>query len=181
MLRTIVQPADLGGAALGEFKNWLGISRSSEDALLLDLLGASLAMCEAFTGQSPLEQRIEERLPTRIGRYFLTSRPVRALIAAELIEPSGARLSIAGEDIGFEIDAGGVAVAELKQAHEGQAIALQVTAGLAPDWPSLPGPLRQGIIRLGAHYYRDRDHEGATQPPASVTALWRPWRVLRLT
>lgn len=181
MLRTIVQPADLGGAALGEFKDWLGITRSGEDALLTDLLGASLAMCEAFTGQSPLEQRIEERLPPRAGRQVLTSRPVRMLLSAELIDPGGVRVSIAGEGHGFVIDASGVAEAELKRDFTGQAIALQMIVGIAPDWAALPRALRHGIIRLGAHYYRDRDHQGTSQPPASVTALWRPWRAVRLT
>lgn len=181
MLRTILQPADLGGAALDEFKDWLGITRSGEDARLANLLAASLAMCEAFTGQAPLEQRIEERLPPRAGRYCIGARPVRALIAAELIEAGGTRVAIAPSDHGFAIDACGMAAADIKRDFAGQAIALLMVVGIAPDWPALPAPLRQGIIRLGAHYYRDRDQDRAIQPPASVTALWRPWRVMRLT
>ena len=53
-------------------------------------------------------------------------------------------------------------------------------AGLAPDWPSLPEPLRQGIVRLVAHMFAHRDAPDDAGPPAVVAALWRPWRRMRL-
>jgi uncharacterized phiE125 gp8 family phage protein len=181
MLRTIKQPAVLSGAGLSEFKQWLGITRTDEDALLLDLLSAAVAMCEAFTGQTPLEQRVEERFPPQRGRYHLASRPVQALVAAESVSVSGTRTTIAASGYRFEVCATGMATFDLQTDLDAQFMAVEIVAGIAPDWASLPGPLRQGIIRLAAHYYRDRDHEGAVQPPASVSALWRPWRITRLT
>jgi len=181
MRRTIVQPADLNGAALTEFKDWLGISRSGEDQLLAELLTASLATCEAFTGQAPLEQVIEERVSVKQGRYFLSVRPARLLLNAELIAQDGTRTSLGGQGHGFELNHEGVAIADLKFDLEGQAVAVQLLVGIANDWTAVPKALRQGIIRLAAHYYRDRDHERNSQPPASVTALWRPWRTMRLT
>ena len=30
------------------------------------------------------------------------------------------------------------------------------------------------------HHYRDRDSKSSAVPPAAVTALWRPWRQVRL-
>lgn len=181
MQRTIEQPADPSGAALSEFKDWLGITRPNEDALLLELLKASLEMCEAFTGQAPLEQVIEERVSPRRGTHLLASRPVRLLVTAETLASDGARSSITGDGIALEIDAVGVALADVRRDFDALCVALTLVVGIAPDWPSIPKPLRQGIIRLASHYYRDRDHEGAVQPPASVTALWRPWRIVRLT
>jgi len=53
-----------------------------------------------------------------------------------------------------------------------------VEAGLAADWPSLPAPLRQGVAMLAAYLFDSRDGAGA--PPAAVTALWRPFRRMRL-
>lgn len=181
MQRTIVQPADLSGDALTEFKDWLGISRSNEDGLLVQLLGAALAMCEAFTSKAPLEQRVEESVPANRGRYRLISRPAQLLLSVEAIGSDGGRTPIDGSLFEFEVDAAGLASIELKSQIEARGIAVQMTAGLAASWPALPKPLRQGIIRLAAFYYRDRDHEKAVQPPASVAALWRPWRVMRLT
>ncbi len=181
MQRTIVQPADLSGAALTEFKDWLGISRSNEDELLVDLLAASLATCEAFTGLAPLEQTIEELVSVRQGQYCLNSRPARLLLKAELVSQTGTRTSLSGQGHGFELNHEGIAIADLKFDLDGRAVAVQLSVGIAEGWTSVPKALRQGIIRLAAHYYRDRDHERNSQPPASVTALWRPWRTMRLT
>ncbi|MDJ0642791.1 MAG: hypothetical protein QNJ15_08230 [Erythrobacter sp.] len=180
MRRTIVQPADLSGPALAEFKDWLGISRPNEDAMLTDLLAASLATCEAFTGRAPLEQTVEERISVKQGRYRLSSRPARMLLNAELIDQAGARSSLSGQGHGFALDHEGVATADLRFDLDGQAVAVTLLVGLASDWASVPKAMRQGIIRLAAHYYRDRDGERNVSPPASVAALWRPWRAMRL-
>lgn len=182
MRRTIVQPADLGGSALAEFKEWLGISRPDEDPMLLELLGASIAACEAFTGQAPLEQTIEERISVRKGLYRLRSRPARMLVNAELIDQIGSRTSLSGQGHGFVLDHDGVATADLKYDLEGQAVAVTLMVGLAADWSSVPKALRQGIVRLAAYYFRDRDGtvDRNSHPPASVAALWRPWRTLRV-
>lgn len=183
MRRTIVQPADLGGPALAEFKDWLGISRPNDDPMLMELLSASIATCEAFTGQAPLEQTVEERISVKRGLYRLSSRPARMLLNAELIDQVGTRSSLSGQGHGFVLDHEGVATADLKFDLEGQAVAVTLRTGIAPDWPSVPKALRQGLIRLAAYYYRDRDRDATrtAYPPASVTALWRPWRATRLT
>jgi len=181
MMRTIEQPADLGGEALSELKDWLGISQPGEDALLVEMLVASLAMCEAFTGQVPLEQRIEERMTAQAGRYFLTSRPVKSSVSVEAVQADDMRTTVSSDGYRFEVDASGVASIDLQHSTDAQFVAVQVIAGIAASWPGVPKALRQGIIRLAAHYYRDRNHESATQPPASVTALWRPWPLMRPT
>ena len=180
MQPTIVQPADLSGSALTEFKDWLGITRPNDDPMLVELLAASLATCEAFTGQAPLEQIIEERIPAKKGLYCVRSRPARMLLNAELIEQNGTRSSLSGQGHGFELDHEGVAAADLKFDMAGQAVAVTLVVGIASNWESIPKALRQGIIRLAAHYYRDRDQQRTLPPPASVTALWRPWRAMRL-
>ena len=181
MQRTVTTPADLSGEALDELKNWLGISRPSEDPLLINLLGASLSLCEAYTGQTPLEQIVEERISPKSGQSALTTRPVQALLAVEVIATDGTRSALSDEDYDFELDASHTACLKLKRQPNAQSVAVTLRAGLAPDWSSLPPALKQGAIRLAAFHYRDRDapSRGAA-PPASVTALWRPWRALRV-
>jgi hypothetical protein len=39
--------------------------------------------------------------------------------------------------------------------------------------------IRQGVLRLVAYLFTSRDGEGG-EIPAAVTALWRPFRRLRL-
>lgn len=180
MQRTIVQPPALGGAALAELKHWLGISRPDEDAALTRLLETSLTLCEAFTGKTPLRQTVEEIMPIGAGWHELVSRPVHQLLAAAVIADDSTRVQLDEPGYAVELRAAGSACVRLLRPIQGRAIALQLRVGIAEDWAALPAPLAQGIIRLAAHSYRDRDHKGTAVPPASVTALWRPWRDVRL-
>ena len=182
MQRTIVAGAALSGDALADLKQWLGITRDAEDAMLTGLLEASLALCESFIGQAPLVQTVEERVPAMRDTTRLTSRPVQSLVSVEAVGTLGVRLPVAAEDYRFAVDGGGGATIALLRDQDARAVAVRVESGFAPDWASLPGALRQGITRMAAHHYRDRDggHAGAP-PPASVAALWRPWRTVRLT
>lgn len=185
MQRKIIEPADVGGTALAELKSWLGISKSNEDALLQDLLKTSIAMCEAFTGQAPLSQRIEERLPTHAGQFKLASRPVLAVLSVEIIAQNGERSALSSDQYETDLQAGGQLCFTLKNRVEGQSLALTATVGLSEDWEGVPAVLKQGIIRLCAYYYRDRDRPGdakkSATPPTIVSALWRPYQTLRLT
>ncbi len=184
MRRNIVEPADVSGAPLAELKAWLGISRPNDDGLLVNLILTSLDTCEAYTGQTPLSQIVEERMPTRPGRYGLSSQPVTALIQAEVLAQDGTGSPLASDAFGFELDESGNAAFRLFSDVEGQAVSLQIRTGLASSWDTVPAALKQGLIRLAAFHYRDRDRTGGSKndgtAPASITALWRPWRKVRL-
>lgn len=180
MERIIVQPPVPGIAALAELKHWLGISRADDDATLTGLLDASLSLCEAFTGKTPLVQTIEEVIPLRSGWQELVSRPVRSVTGVAVIQADGTREAPIPPDGVIEWRIAGSACVQLVSSVTGQGLAVQMVAGIAEEWDALPAPLRQGLIRLAAHHYRDRDSKASAVPPASVTALWRPWRNLRL-
>lgn len=182
MERIIVKPPVLGGAALAELKHWLGINRPNDDVALIALLEASLAICEAFTGQTPLLQTVEETVAPVVGWQELTSRPVRNVSGAVLVAPDGTdeALAIPGDTIELRIT--DRACVQLLRPLEGRGVAIRLVVGIADTWEQVPAALRHGIIRLAAHHYRDRDRDtrASTAPPASVTALWRPWRSVRL-
>jgi uncharacterized phiE125 gp8 family phage protein len=180
MQRTIVQPPVPGDAALAELKHWLGITRPNEDETLAALLATSLAICEAFTSKAPLRQTVEETVPLVSDWQELVSRPVHTITAAAVIAQDGARtpLEVGGDALEWRI--GHSACIRLLRPFEGRALAVTLVAGIAADWDALPAPLRHGIIRLAAFHFRDREGKSAAVPPASVTALWRPWREVRL-
>ncbi|MEE4201055.1 head-tail connector protein [Erythrobacter sp.] len=184
MLRRIVEPADAGSTALAELKAWLGITRDAEDDLLAQLLQSSVAMCEAFIGRAPLSQLVEERVPVIAGSYTLKSRPVASFSIAETVAQSGIRNAVDPGLFEAEIRTDGRLDFRLLREVEGQAVAVRVRVGIAGSWDEIPTPLRQGIIRLCAYYYRDRDRTVGSKlsapPPASVSALWQPWREMRL-
>ncbi|MEM1194797.1 MAG: hypothetical protein AAGH57_01730 [Pseudomonadota bacterium] len=181
MQRTVTTPVDLGGAALDDLKGWLGISRPHEDTLLINLLGASVGICEAFTGQSPLEQTVEERIVPTSGPHGLSTRPVRSFVSADWIGEDNARYPLEHDQFEFEIDANQAACLTLHSDHDSPAVIVSFKTGLAKNWSEAPEALKQGIIRLAAFHYRDRETGREATPPISVAALWRPWRVMRLT
>lgn len=179
MQRTIVQPPMPGEAALAELKHWLGISRPNDDEKLQQLLDASLTLCEAFTGKAPLRQTVEEIMPLGNDWHELVSRPVHSVTGAALIAADGTREVIAAPSDALEWRIGSSACVRLLRPCIGEGMALQLVVGIAEEWSALPAPLRHGIIRLAAHHFRDREGKAGAVPPASVTALWRPWREVR--
>nr|WP_137676875.1 hypothetical protein [Parerythrobacter lutipelagi] len=180
MKRAILAPAELGGAALGELKSWLAITTLAEDALLTGLLGAAAETCEAFTGSMPLHQTCEEIHTASPGWQRLRTAPVQAITGVDGIPAEGSRFALASDAYEIELDADGTGMVRVLRQGSAGRIAIRFSAGLAPGWGSLPEGLRHGIIRLAAHFHRERDAADPVNPPAAVTALWRPWRRLRL-
>ena len=81
--------------------------------------------------------------------------------------------AIAGDGIAVDIDADGVGWVKGVGVMR-----VTFTAGLASGWAALPAPLRQGVAMLAAHLFTDR--AGSAPVPAAVSALWRPFRTVRL-
>lgn len=182
MQRAIVVPAILAPGALDELKQWLAISTTQDDSSLLALLHASLDMCEAFTGQMPLAVSCDETRPAVRDWQTLATRPVRAITAVEGIASNGTRTVLPVDSYEMDIDAHGTARTRLTRRISETRITVRLSAGIASDWASLPDALRQGILGLAAHRYRQRDIDSAkSHPPAAIAALWSPWRLMRLT
>lgn len=181
MKRRIVTPATLPPAALAELKQWLGITTAQDDAVLSALLRAALDTCEGFTGAMPLEATCEEVLPASAEWQALGTRPVQAITALEGISAEGARFALSAHAYELEIEADGTGRVAVGQSGIAGRVAVRFTAGLAPTWDALPEALRHGVLRLAAHQHRERENTGAAPlPPASVAALWRPWRRMRV-
>ena len=181
MKRAIVTRVDPSPSAVAELKQWLAISTGQDDAALTGLLRTSLEACEAFTGIMPVATLCQETLAFRRGWQTLATRPVQAISAAEAISSTGVRTTLAPTDYAVELEADGCGRVSITAAGDAQTCIVSFTAGLAHDWDSLPDTLRHGIMRLSAHQYRERDGSGAGPlPPASVAALWRPWRRVRI-
>lgn len=178
MTRVILTPAAVPSAALAELKQWLGITIAADDAPLARVFAAALDTCESFTGTMPLQQVCEEVLSGR-GSQILATRPIQSINAVERIAGSE-RIELASDAYAIDLDPDGSGRVRLLSPEPGR-VAVRFTAGLAPEWSALPESLRHGIVRLAAHQHRERESSGAAPlPPASVAALWRPWRRMRL-
>lgn len=181
MKRTIIVPATLPDAAIGELKEWLAIATPATDATLAALLRAALDMAEAFTGQMPLAATCEEIVPAARQWHTLTTGPVQAIVSVERVAGDGTRTALPASDYSIDIDPGGDGRVRIGQVVAGRGpVAVRFVAGIARDWAALPDPIRQGAIRLAAHYWHERESGSDGPPPAAVAALWRPWRAMRL-
>lgn len=90
----------------------------------------------------------------------------------------GTATALAAGSYSTDITGDGDGWVRVSQPRSETRLELDIVAGIAADWPSLPDSLRQGIVRLAAHLFTER--ESSDPPPTIVTALWRPWRRIRL-
>lgn len=155
--------------SLGEVKAYLRIDGAEEDALLAGLVRTAAALCEAFTGQVLIAEARSETVAADGEWHRLAATPVRSFEGAFIGEDAAAFDSLT--------DASGDGWVRLSGSVPAR---VAVEAGIAADWNGVPEPLRQGIVRLTAHLYANRDAAGDAGPPAAVAALWRPWRRMRL-
>lgn len=181
MKRTIIIAPVLAQDALDELKDWLAVSTSIDDATLTALLRTALDLCEDFTGLVPVDATCEEVLRATGEWTRLATRPVQAITQAQTIGADGTRGPLAPEAYALDLDSDGGARFRLTRPVDAPRIAVRFTAGLVPDWAMLPDSLRHGALRLAAHAWRSRDEDALrASPPASIAALWRPWRRVAL-
>lgn len=172
-------PIVLPQTAADEAKAYLRIVGTDEDVLLARLMRSAAELCERFTGQVTVARGFTQVLQASAAWTRIGATPVRAITSVEDLPAEGPALALAASDYSVDIDANGdgwvrIARADVKR------VRVSFEAGMAADWTGVPEALRQGMIRLAAHLYAHRDAADDAGPPAAVTALWRPWRRMRL-
>jgi len=167
-------------AAPAELKAFLRITVSDEDALIAGLLRAAADLCEAFTGRALVDRAVQEMAAASIAPIRLGMVPVREIESVAAIDGSGAATILEANTYTVEIDPLGDGRVMLRGAMAAKRLRITYRAGMAADWNGVPEMLRHGIIRLAAHYYLRRGDAQDAELPAAVTALWRPWRQLKL-
>jgi uncharacterized phiE125 gp8 family phage protein len=164
--------------AIGEVKAFLRVDGSAEDALIAGFIRSAAASCEAFTGRVLIAREGREVVAT--GAWVrLAAGPVMSIDEVAGIDADGAESALGPEAYAIDVDAAGDGWVQVVRAEGVKRAAVRFTAGMADDWNGVPEPLRQGIVRLAAHLYGARG-ENEAPVPASVAALWRPWRRLRV-
>jgi uncharacterized phiE125 gp8 family phage protein len=165
---------------LAELKAYLRIATSDEDALLAGLVRSAAETCEAFLGRLLIERRVEEVLAAPRAWTRLGAAPVRAIETVTALAADGTPALLPAGAYAIDIDAAAEGWVRLLAPIAEKRVRVIYVAGLAADSNGIGEAIRQGLIRLAAHLYLSRDGAAADAPPAAVTALWRPWRRLRL-
>jgi len=169
----------LGHAApivsLNEAQAFVRVETGEEEAILAGLIRSASALCEAFLGQVVMARDFTEDLAATASWQKLRLTPVRAITAVAASDGTLLPVTSYASDIDAAGD-GWVRVAD--PAGIGR-IRVSGSAGLGLQAHDVPEPIRHGVLRLVSHLYASRDGE-AGDPPAAVTALWRPYRKVRL-
>jgi uncharacterized phiE125 gp8 family phage protein len=163
--------------SMAEAQAYARVETGEEEALLAGLVRTASALCESFTGQVLVARPFEEMLAPGRQWQRLTLTPVRAIDEVAMLAADGSAAVLpAGE---FEMDIDSRGDGWVRTPGGDRKIRVRGQAGMALDPNGVPEPLRQGVLRLIAHLFATRDGSGG-EPPAAVTALWRPYRRIRL-
>jgi uncharacterized phiE125 gp8 family phage protein len=162
-------------APLDALKAYLRITASDEDDLLTDLIRAATDVAERFIGQLIIARGVEEMLQPSCDWRVLAIRPVTSITAVAGVPESGTEFALGLDAYAIDIDGNGDGWLRVRDAGGAARIHVSYRAGIAADADAVPDSIRLGIIRLAGDYHALREGTHA-RPPASVAALWRPWR-----
>ncbi len=173
-----VFPAAVLAAACADAKAYLRDGSALNDARIEPLAQAALALAEAFTGLALIAREHVETVPVGGAWVPLTAGPVGAITQVDGLPAEGAAFALSVGAFAIDIDARGVGWVRVLQPGIAGRVRVTFAAGMASEWAELPAPVRQGVVLLITHLADERSADSA--PPAAVTALWRPWRRMRL-
>lgn len=168
----------LPAVSMAEAQAYARIETGEEEAVLAGLVRTASALCEGFTGQVLIERSFELILPAVRQWQRLGPTPVRSIGEVEALAADGTAAPISSGQYEVDIDSRGDGWLRLLH-PTGTRVRVRGTAGLATNPNGIPEPLRQGILRLVAHLFATRDGSDG-EPPAAISALWRPYRRMRL-
>ena len=163
--------------SMAEAQAYARVESGEEEALLAALVRTASALCESFTGQVLVARPFEEVLPAGGQWQRLGLTPVRAIEEIAVLAADGSATVLPPGGCEMDIDSRGDGWVKMPGGNG--KLRVRGQAGMALDPNGVPEPLRQGILRLIAHLFATRDGTGG-EPPAAVTALWRPFRRMRL-
>jgi uncharacterized phiE125 gp8 family phage protein len=168
-----------GGAAepivtLAQAQAFARIETGEEEAICAGLIRSASALCEAFIGQVVIERPFAEQLPASAEWQRLNTVPVRSI--DDIMHNNSPLASTA---YATDIDPQGYGWVRVTDPAVKGTIEIIGRAGMATSQNGVPEPIRQGVLRLVAHLFTARDGHGG-EIPAAVTALWRPYRRMRL-
>lgn len=171
----LAQPA----VTMSEAQAYVRIETGEEEAVLAALIRTASAVCEEFLNRVVIARDFEAEVPASGSWERLPLTPVRSIAAVETVDIAGVATALPTANYAIDIDSSGDGWLRLCQGADVSRVRVSGSAGLAQSENEVPEPIRQGVLRLVAHLFTSRDGPGG-DPPAAVTALWRPYRRLRL-
>jgi uncharacterized phiE125 gp8 family phage protein len=165
---------------MSEAQAYVRIETGEEEALLAGLIRTASAICEAFIDQVVVARDFAINVPASGAWERLPITPVRVIAGVISLDAAGGETVLGPGSYSVDIDFAGAGWVRLTERSDASCVQATGRAGMAEAENGVPEPIRQGVLRLVGHLFTARDGEGG-EPPASVTALWRPYRRLKLS
>lgn len=165
---------------LAEAKAYLRVETGDEEALLAGLARSATALCETFLGQQLIERGFSIDVAPSASWQSFPVAPVRSIDSVSAVQADGTATLLPASAYALDVDSSGCGWVRLTGEVEASRVRVEGVAGLAATPSDVPEPIRQGVLRLIAHMFSERDGAGGA-PPAAITALWRPYRRMRLS
>lgn len=165
---------------MSEAQAYVRIETGEEEAVLAGLVRSASALCEAFLNRVVIARAFSLEVPASGEWQRLELTPVQVISGVASVDAAGAEATLAAGAYAIDIDSSGDGWVRAAVADGGLRLRVSGTAGMASGENDVPEPIRQGVLRLVAYLFTSRDGGGG-DPPAAVTALWRPYRRLRLS
>ena len=159
---------------MSEAQAYLRLEIDDEEPMLSALIRTTTVLCETFLNQVLIARDFAVDLQCRNWQR-LPINPVRSVTSVAMVASDGSETALAATDYEIDLDASGSGWVRAIMPGAESRIRVRGTAGLAATQSDVPEPIRQGVLRLVAHMFEQRDRGGG-QVPAAVTALWRPYR-----
>ena len=172
---SMVEPA----VSLAEAQAFVRIENGEEEAILAGLIRSATGLCEAFINQALIAREQIEMIAASVEWQRLSVAPVRSIETVEAIGPDGTSAALPAGSYAIDIDASGDGWIRLVADVGATRLQVRSRVGMAIDANGVPEPIRHGVLRLVGHLFAARDGS-LSEPPAAVTALWRPFRRMRL-
>lgn len=164
---------------MSEAQAYVRIETGEEEAVLAGLVRSASALCEAFLGRVVIARAFSVDVAASGEWQRVGLTPVIAIHSVASVDAAGLETVLPIGAYSMDIDSSGDGWVRAHQADGALRLRVSGIAGMADDENAVPEPIRQGVLRLVAHLFTSRDGAGG-DPPAAVTALWRPYRRLRL-
>ena len=164
---------------ISEAQAYVRVETGEEEALLAGLIRTASGLCEAFLRQVVIARDFSVQVAAGSRWERLDVGPVISITSVEAVDSSGIATLLPSSSYAMDIDSSGDGWVRVTDAGGHARVRVSGTAGMAQGENDVPEPIRQGVLRLVAHLFTTRDGDGG-EPPAAVTALWRPYRRMRL-
>ncbi|GAA4005171.1 head-tail connector protein [Sphingomonas humi] len=156
--------------SLSEVQAYARVETGEEEALLAGLLRTASEWCETFLNQALVARDFELDLRSGESWTMLPLQPVRSINS---VRRKGDADPLAASAYRSDIDFDGRG--HIAGLPAGDTFVVSGSAGMGLTGNEIPEPIRQGILRLAAYLFANRDSLVGELPKA-VTALWRPYR-----